>query len=450
MEKITLPNGYEWVDTNDPQFVRALKLALESRDNLFIQGKAGVGKSLLIKLIASLRKNVIVLSTTGTTAMELSTESIAAQTLHSFFMLPPVPIFSENDFIRMYKTRKFLNAAEVIIIDEASMMSNYLFDTICNKIIYNRKDGQIPQLILLGDVMQLPPVIGNDPIVKAMYQKEYGGKCMFFNSHYFKNLKFRTIHLRKSFRQADQEFANRLFEIGYNDHTKETLDYFNQNVMSLPAFEKKFQQFMYMTPTNKMVDSINNAYISQLTGESMTYEAEMSSSFPASKKPSSDRIEIKIGAQVMCTTNGPDAKAGGQGYTNGMIGEVVHLEPECVTIQLANGSIRHVGKTTMNVYDIGLDENGDITYTTKDWYRQIDCKVAKGITIHKSQGKTFDAAYIALQGWVPEGLTYVALSRLKSFDGFGLSRPLKESDIKINEEAFKFLVEPPEVVRQPL
>jgi len=439
MSNITLPKEFSWVDLTNQQFETALSMGLNSSRDLFFQGRAGSGKSLLIKILSSMLKNVVVLSTTGITAVELCSEKIAAKTIHSFLSIPPYPIIRHDDLLNMsYKNKKVLNRAEVIIIDEVSMMSNHLFDSICKKIEMHRDDGSIPRFILFGDVLQLPPVINGDKIVNDFYQAEYGGKMMFFNSKFYKSLNFKVVHLRKSYRQPDMEFADKLFEIGSRDHTAETLEYFNQRVISLQEFEQEHGQYVYMTPTNKIVDQINNRYMLSLTGKSETYKASMSKGYPIDKTLNAQEVMIREGAQVMCLMNSYDERDDHK-YSNGMIGEVIDLNKDEVTIKIANGQTRHIGKTTTYLYEIELDHTGTIRYIPKHWYKQIDCKICRAATIHKVQGKQFDAGYVSLQNWVPQGITYVGLSRLKTLEGLGLSRPLQESDIKVNEESYEFL-----------
>jgi len=332
------------------------------------------------------------------------------------------------------KNARILNEAEVIIIDEVSMMSNNLFDFVCEKILRHRRGKEIPRIILFGDVLQLPPVIDlKNDLVAAYFKEKYDNKFMFFNSEWYKDLNFKLLHLRKSYRQDEQDFAEKLFQVGYRDHSEETLDYFNQRVMSLAQFEKLHKNYIYMSPTNAVVDKINNDYMKTLTGKKITYKASMSANFPKDKKPNNDIVDIRIGAQVMCLVNNYERK-----YVNGTIGEVIEVEPEFLTIE-HDGENKKVEKTTFNIYDMVIDSSGNIDKKSIGWYKQIDAKVCRAVTIHKMQGRTLDSGYISLQNWIPPGIIYVALSRLRTLNGLGLSRPLKEEDIKLNTEAFDFL-----------
>jgi hypothetical protein len=282
--------------------------------------------------------------------------------------------------------------------------------------------------------MQLPPVINLDhPVVSEYFKERYDNKIMFFNSDWYKDLKFKTLILRKSYRQADEELSEKLIQISYRDHTQETLDYFNQRVMPLPEFEKLYKNFIYMAPTNNVVDKINNSYIKTLNGKLQTYKALMSKNFPKDKKPNSDLVDIREGAQVMCLVNNYDEK-----YVNGTIGEVVEVHKDHLIINNKNTK-KKVKRTRFSIYDMELDSNGDISRKIVGWYEQIDAKVCRAATIFKMQGKTLESGYISLNHWTPPGLVYVALSRMKTLDGIGLSRPLTDKDIQINQEAFEFL-----------
>lgn len=430
--KNELPNGYDWVHLDNNQFNSTLESVIKDDDNLFIQAKAGCGKSLIIKIASLMLKNVVVLSTTGTTAIQLSSEGIAAKTIHSFFQFAPTSIIKDSDIYKLYgSTREIIKKAEILIIDEVSMLNAQIFDSIIKKLEFIRK-GTLPRLILFGDVLQLPPII-NDFSIMDFFNKNYNGNTMFFNSKFYKNLNFKIKTLDKSYRQSDPIFADMLYKISIGSFNQETLDYFNKKVMTLPEYEKYNKNYIYMSATNAVVNKINNNYINNLISDkSKVFKIEKSKNFP--DKILQNEIMIKIGAQVMITKNNYE-----EGYSNGMIGNVIAINDDStVSIKLETGKIVTVGISKYEIYDTYI-EDGIIKNKIKSWAKQIDCKICKAMTIHKSQGKTFDNAYIALTNWTPPGLVYVGLSRLTTLNGLGLSRNLNFNDIKVFEEASKFL-----------
>jgi ATP-dependent exoDNAse (exonuclease V) alpha subunit len=434
-----IPDEFSFVDFSNNQFNKAFEQIFLSTTDLFIQGRAGAGKSLLIKMASQMLKQTIVLSTTGVTAMALTNDNITAHTIHSFMQIAPAEILDNNTFSIFGKTRELLKRASCIIIDEASMMSNHLFDHMCEKILSIR--NELPRFILFGDVMQLPPVIGTDnKIVKDFYHNRYNDKFMFFNSMWFKQLGFKTIMLRKSFRQDNADLADMLFQVGYNDHSQETLDYFNSRVMSINKYEQDHDEFMYLSPVNTSVNKINNDYIQTVSGKERLYIAEISKTWPKKKIVPDKEVLIKEGAQIMCTMNHyPEYNHGDNfHYRNGQIGVAEEVRNDEVVANIEGNRVI-IGRTIVHSNELALDSHNNIISRSNGWYRQIDCKIAKAITVHKSQGKTLKNAYFVPGGWLPQGLVYVALSRITSLEGLGISRPLTMDDIKVNQEAFDFL-----------
>jgi ATP-dependent exoDNAse (exonuclease V) alpha subunit len=309
----------------------------------------------------------------------------------------------------------------------------------CDKIIAITK--KLPRMILFGDVMQLPPVVASDnkAIIK-FYNDNYNGKFMFFNSFWFRDTEFKTIMLRKSFRQDSEDLAEMLFQVGYNDHSQDTLDYFNSKVMSIQKYEQTHPEFMYLSPVNASVNKINNEYLATLSGKEMWYNAEISSAWPKSKIIPDKEILIKEGAQIMCTSNHYNDHYDDENvqYRNGQIGIAEELHKEYIIANIDNKRIK-IGRTTINNNELYLDKHNCIATKNKGWYRQIDCKIAKAVTVHKSQGKTIQNVYFIPGNWLPQGLVYVALSRITTLEGLGLSRPLTMRDIQVNREAFDFL-----------
>jgi hypothetical protein len=430
---IKLPDEFSFVDLNDPVFSQILDQLINRKDNLFINGAAGVGKSLLIKIFAKMSANSVILSTTGITALNLCSDDVKATTLHSFFCLPPVPIIPDTTefFPKMIANIK---AANTIVIDEAGMMSNQMFDVIISKIRRFRKS--LPRFILFGDIMQLPPVIPSEQIVVDYYKKEYNSKVMFFNSHNFPNMDFKTLYLRKVYRQKDPEFRDHLISVGYNEHTQKTFDYFNKRRMSVQDYEKTHKFYVRLAPTNSLVNSVNAEYVSKFPGNGISYIA--SEHNWRGQKPNDDIVILKPGIQIMCLRNHINPEEGFD-YRNGSIGVVTKLDPQYIEAELSNGKTTRISKGTVNQYEPTVDSLGTITYSPKGSYTQIDCKPMRACTIHKSQGKSIENIYIQLNKWIPEGLLYVALSRCPEIEGIGLNRLLSPSDFKYNKESWEFL-----------
>jgi ATP-dependent exoDNAse (exonuclease V) alpha subunit len=438
--KYEIPDEFSFIDFTNKQFNRAFEEIFAGKSDLFIQGRAGSGKSLLIKLASQMLKNAIICSTTGITAMALTADNITAYTIHSFFQIAPGEILDRASIKNLFgKNKELLKKAEVIIIDEVSMMSNQMFDYMCDKII--AVTGSLPRMILFGDVMQLPPVIATDnKIVAKFYHDNYDDKYMFFNSFWYKDGDFKKIILRKSFRQDSDDLADMLFQVGYSDHSQETLDYFNQRVMSSNKYEQTHPNFMYISPVNTTVNKINNDYLQTLQGKEMWYKAEISNYWPKGKVVPDKEILIKEGAQIMCTFNhyNDASEDCNVTYRNGQIGIAEELHPEYIIASMNNKKIKII-KSTINNSELVLDKHGNIVSKNTGWYRQIDCKIAKACTCHKMQGKTVDSAYFIPGNWLPPGLVYVALSRVTHLEGLGLSRQLTMRDIQINQESFDFL-----------
>lgn len=431
---LDLPDKFDFVKLDNFQFNKALDSVVNGTENLAFQAKAGCGKSLIIKILCAMKKNVAVVTPTGTAAMILSSEGVPAKTIHSFFSIPPVPIIPrENLYKKVFGTTKEVaKKCEILVIDEVSMMSAHLFDFLIAKLQYWRS-GTLPRLILFGDVLQLPPVVEEHGVVRDFYNNVYGGKIMYFSSLAYQQLNFKQMFLSQSYRQADEQFAENIYNIGVGSFDQSTLDYFNQRVMPLAKYEQTHDKYIYMSPTNKVVDKVNSEYISNLKSDKeFEYVAEISGSFP--KNLIDEHILIKKGAQIIATKNDYD-----EGYTNGMIGTAIDLDEDGVTMETDQGDIVHIGKSKFEIKEPYVNDAGEISYKTKGEAKQIDCKICKAITCHKSQGKTLSNAYLAPLGWTPPGIIYVGLSRLTNLEGLGLSRQLTHDDVKVFQEAMEFL-----------
>ena len=436
---IKLPNEFAWVDQSDETFSYTLESLLETNKNLNIIGSAGSGKSLLIKIISqTMSGNTVICSTTGISAINLSTEDIKASTLHSFFQLGPLTYFPENKRIPSKSVAELIEKMDTLVIDESSMMSAHLFDVIFEMIMSVRGAvSNFPRIILFSDIFQLPPIINiQDESVKALFTQEYGSNVMFFNGNHFKDCDFETITLNRIYRQKNGDFQKILNRIRVGDQTSSDMNILNKKVISQKEFDNKMDSYMYLATTNKVVESINKTYINDCGGKEYVYDYQVVGKFDL-QKITKDRLRIRLkeGMQVMCTANNYV-----QDYRNGTLGRVAECFPDYIRIETNEGRLIKVEISKASQYEYFVNANGSLDCKTVGTFSQLDCRVSKAISIHRSQGQTLDAIYYNPGNFAfATGLTYVALSRLTSIDGLGLSRPLKMSDIKVNKESLEFL-----------
>ena len=240
--------------------------------------------------------------------------------------------------------------------------------------------------------------------------------------------------MNHSFRQSDPVFADNILKIGLGTATQETLDYFNQKVISWQEYEKTHKKYMYLASTRKEVGTMNDIYLNWLKGKEKTFKTQKSPGFPDNIKEFDEDITLKEGAQVIFTQNNRAA-----GHVNGSIGIITALDDMGADVELEDGSHTRAQYSKFDIFEPYIEEStGLIKNRIKAWVWSIDCKICKAMTINKSQGKTFEDAYIALGGWIQQGGLYVALSRLTELDGLGLSRPIKMGDMIVNNESKEF------------
>lgn len=441
-----LPKKYEWVDTSSPAFREALEaIQDETIPYVIIAGPGGCGKSLLYRIIYDMNEGkTLCTATTGVAAFNISKEGVPATTIHSALHIKPADWYDPENILK--KIVKILQKTDILLIDEISMMNCNLMDYIIAHVEEaNKKRIKRIKVVLFGDVMQLLPVTKglDDEMLKDRWVKRYGENHMFFNSPNLKAMKRKTVELYDVHRQSDEHFRMILNSIRLGDASEEMLEELNRHVIDRASFEKTVgaNGMMYLAGTNSKVEKLNNEYEEKFKKEGEIYafhEAEidrklekesLSSAFPGVP----EEIAVYKGQQVMCIANDSDS-----GYQNGTIGKVVDFKNGCPVVSTADGRRFVVKRHTFTRYKLVPDKRGFLKPKEAGSVTQLACKSAYAVTYHKAQGLTLDAVYMDISGWMAPHSIYLGLSRLRSLEGLGLSRRLRASDIRIDNEAIGF------------
>lgn len=418
------------------EFENAL-VRLHNGENLFLTGKAGTGKSTLIRrFLAGTRRNVVVVAPTGIAAL-----NVGGYTIHRLFSFPSS---MSPDMVRGsgYYPGRFaatLKELHTLIIDEASMVRADLFD--CLAIALERfgpKPGEPfggVQLVLVGDLYQLPPVVAEGE--RAYFESTYSSPY-FFSAHKFNREHFPTVELTRVFRQVGD---NRLVEI-LNAVRQGTLLQDAREVLNTRTdheFVPPLHEFwLTLTTTNRMATARNRAMLEQLTEPAATYFAQSTGDLDGFEKPTDDALTFKVGAQVMMLTNDPWDR-----WVNGSITKIVDQYRESgeqvVVVELPDGTHAEVHPHTWELTRPTV-HNGVLTHDLIGTYTQLPFRLAWAVTIHKSQGQTLDRVVVDLTGGTfADGQLYVALSRCTSMEGLVLRRDVLAKDLKVDQRVRRFL-----------
>ncbi|MEK9132828.1 MAG: AAA family ATPase [Patescibacteria group bacterium] len=417
------------IEIND-QFLQALELMEKTLEHVFITGKAGTGKSTLLSFfIEKTKKQIAVLAPTGVAALNVNGE-----TIHSFFKFLPntTPEVAAKKGKQQRKSKLYENL-KTIIIDEVSMVRADLMD--CVDVFLRAARGKKKpfgevQMILIGDLYQLPPVVTTHerPHFETFYKSPW-----FFDSQAFKNKDFAMefVELEKIYRQKDADFIELLNAIRTNTVDTSHILAINRR---LSAAESK--DAINLTSTNDRANEINQFRLSQLKSKLHSFKGFTDGSFDSKHLPTDQLLNLKTGAQVMFANN----DAAGR-WVNGTIGHVTKLVDGIIYVKISNGAEVEVSPHTWDLYKYYYDKSSrSLDQKTVGSFTQIPLRLAWAITIHKSQGKTFDKVKIDLgRGSFASGQTYVALSRCRTFMGISLENPIKPSDIRLDWRVQKFL-----------
>lgn len=422
----------------NPQLDLAFKLLESTGIHLFLTGKAGTGKTTFLKRLKEISpKRMIVVAPTGVAAI-----NAGGVTIHSFFQLPFGPYIpsanpeSNTNYNHRFSKDKIniIRSMDLLVIDEVSMVRADLLDAISD-VLCRYKDRTKPfggvQLLLIGDLQQLAPVAKEE---EWELLKEHYSSPFFFDSKALSESNYYCIELTKVYRQSDSTFVDLLNDIRENRFDDETLRKLNQRY--IPNFTPDdSQRYITLTTHNYQAQHLNDRKLSGLSGQSYTFHATIEKDFPEYLYPTEQQLVLKCGAQVMFVKND---SSGEHRYYNGKIGRIVFINPNKITVAGEDGNEIQVEKETWSNVKYTINpETKEITETIAGTFSQYPLKTAWAITIHKSQGLTFDHAIIDASAAFSHGQVYVALSRCKTLEGLVLSNPITRNamikDLRIQE-----------------
>lgn len=413
-------------------FKNALDLMENSKKNVFITGRAGTGKSTLLQFFMSItKKSVAVLAPTGVAAL-----NVKGQTIHSFFKFRPDVTVDSIGRVSKNRAEQYKNI-DMIIVDEVSMVRADLFDCIDRFMRLNGKKRNFPfggvQMIFIGDLYQLPPVVSRTEIrmFRDYYKSEY-----FFDAKAFKNFKAEFIELEENYRQEDAGFIKILNSIRNNTVSESQLEILNNRVKTNFSPEGG----VILVPTNALAEEINNSNLKELYGMEHSYNAVLEGDFKKFELPSKEKLVLKRGAQVMLLNNEE-----GKRWVNGSVGIVTSISAykTAIGVKLTDGSEVEVEPHTWKLFKFSYDSKSKkLVSEVAGRFTQYPLALAWALTIHKSQGKTFDRIVLDVgSGMFANGQLYVALSRCRTINGIVLIKKLEKKHVFSDWRVVKFLTE---------
>lgn len=398
-----------------------------AQGNLFLTGRAGTGKTTLLrKFLADAGEKAVVLAPTGVAAM-----NAGGQTIHSFFKLPPRLVEAQD--VRRLPNARVVRAVDTVVIDEISMVRADMLDAIDRSLKLNRGSkrpfGGV-RMILSGDLHQLPPVVSADegPILSERYGGSY-----FFNAPAFKDAEFALLALKHVFRQEDPRFIALLGALRTGRVTPAD-ELVLERLVSRRSAADASDTHVVLTPNNANAFRINQSRLTSLKGERKVFAATVQGQFDEKSYPTELDLELRVGARVMMIRNDPEGR-----WVNGSLAHVAGFGSRSVIVEI-DGRAYEIDPVAWEKYryDFEMDTK-KVKREVVGTFKQMPLRLAYAVTIHKAQGLTLDKVFIDFDsGMFAHGQAYVAFSRARSLEGLEISRPLRPRDLVLDRDAFAF------------
>ncbi len=415
---------------SNPELDLAYEYVRYTNDSIFLTGKAGTGKTTFLHRIKNeaVKRNVVV-APTGVAAI-----NAGGMTIHSFFQLPFGPYVPGNTR-ELTRQRKFsgkkiklIRSLELLIIDEISMVRADLLDGI-DDVLRRYKNPLKPfggvQLLMIGDLHQLPPVVKDEEwrLLRPHYDTPY-----FFSSNALQQIRPKVVALKHIYRQSDSTFIDLLNKVRNNEVDRELLEKLNSRFVPHHQIREE-DSYITLTTHNASAQAINRRKLEDTPGRSFLFKATITGDFPAHAYPTDEELELKVGAQVMFVKNDLSAE---KRFYNGKIGKITRIEKDDIRVQCP-GDERAIEVERLEWQNVKYSinkQNNEVSEDVAGTFTQYPLKLAWAITIHKSQGLTFERVILDAQAAFAHGQVYVALSRCKSFEGIVLRSKIALNSVK--------------------
>ena len=407
--------------------------------HIFLTGKAGTGKTTFLRnLAANTYKRMVVVAPTGVAAI-----NAGGVTIHSFFQLPFGPIVPDGQSLSLLSTKisktklKIMRSLDLLVIDEISMVRADLLDAVDAVLRKVRRSSAAfggVQLLMIGDIQQLAPVARQNEweLLQPYYKSVY-----FFDSHVLRNNPYICVELDHIYRQNDEDFIKILNQVRNNKLDKKSADLLNQRFV--PDFNPKDKDgYITLTTHNSQADDINEQKLDEIKSKILTFEAEIKGIFPENAYPTKETLELKVGAQVMFVKNDPSPE---KQYYNGKIGKIISYDKDEGLVVKCDDDVINVTPVQWQNFEYTLnEETNEIEEKEIGSFTQIPLKTAWAITIHKSQGLTFDKVILNAEMAFTHGQVYVALSRCTSLKGLVLKSKI-QNNVLFNDNTISAFVD---------